>query len=197
MASTADSDGELVNFYKALADANRLKIVGALAHKPYSVEELAALLSVRPSTVSHHLTKLAQAGLVSARAQGYYSIYQLEAKSLEQQARRLLKRQDFTAAIPSADLDAYDRKVMADYSRLDGSLKSIPARRKKLEAVLRHVVTAFQPGRRYTEQQVNRILARFHADTASLRRELVGSGLMKRESGGGQYWRADATPHAI
>ena len=136
MPQSPDSDDELVTFYKALADANRLKIVGALAHKPYSVEELAALLSVRPSTVSHHLTKLAQAGLVSARAQGYYSVYQLEAKSLEQQAHRLLKRQDFTAVIPSADLDAYDRKVVADYSRPDGSLKTIPARRKKLEAVL-------------------------------------------------------------
>ncbi|MFN8401960.1 MAG: hypothetical protein U0V48_00135 [Anaerolineales bacterium] len=32
---------ELVTFFKALADANRLKIVGLLAEKPYSVEELA------------------------------------------------------------------------------------------------------------------------------------------------------------
>ena len=35
---------ELVTFFKALADANRLKIVGLLAEKPYSVEELATLL---------------------------------------------------------------------------------------------------------------------------------------------------------
>ena len=192
MAGERNSTDELVTFYKALADANRLKIVGALAHKPYSVEELAALLSVKPSTVSHHLAKLAQAGLVSARAQSYYNVYQLEAKSLEQQARRLLKRQDFTATIRKTDLDAYDRKVVADYSRPDGSLKTIPAQRKKLEAVLRHVAAAFEPGRRYSEQHVNRILAPFHADTASLRRELVGSGLMKRAGGGGQYWRAEA-----
>lgn len=194
MAAAHSPNQELVTFYKALADANRLKIVGALAHKPYSVEELAALLAVKPSTVSHHLAKLAQAGLVSARAQGYYSVYQLEAKSLEQQARRLLKREDFTAMIRKGDLDAYDRKVVADFSRPDGSLKTIPAQRKKLEAVLRHVVSAFEPGRRYSEQTVNRILARFHEDTASLRRELVGFGLMNREGGGGQYWRADAEP---
>ena len=186
------SADELVLFYKALADANRLKIVGALAHKPYSVEELAALLAVKPSTISHHLAKLAQAGLVSARAQGYYSVYQLEAKALEQQARRLLRREDFTAASRSMDLDAYDRKVVADFSRTDGSLKTLPAQRKKLEAVLRHVVKAFAPGRRYSEQQVNRILARFHEDTATLRRELVGSGLMSRAGGGGPYWTADA-----
>ena len=68
---------ELVTFFKALADANRLKIVGLLAQQPYSVEELAAILGLRPSTISHHLSKLVEAGLVSARADSYYNVYQL------------------------------------------------------------------------------------------------------------------------
>jgi hypothetical protein len=86
--------------------------------------------------------------------------------------------------------------VIADFSRPDGSLKTIPAQRKKLEAVLRHVAAAFRPGVRYSEKQVNRILIRFHADTATLRRELVGSGLMQREGGGGAYWRSSPQSHA-
>jgi hypothetical protein len=89
------------------------------------------------------------------------------------------------------DLDAYDRKVVSDYSLPDGRLKTIPGQRKKLEAILRHVVREFEPGVRYSEKQVNEILSRFHADTASLRRELVGSGLMQREGGGGDYWRVE------
>ncbi|MCI0551250.1 MAG: ArsR family transcriptional regulator, partial [Anaerolineae bacterium] len=44
-----NSNTELVTFFKALADASRLKIVGLLAEKPYSVEELAALLNLKPS----------------------------------------------------------------------------------------------------------------------------------------------------
>jgi hypothetical protein len=48
-------------------------------------------------------------------------------------------------------------------------------------------VRAFEPGRRYAEPQVNEILRRFHDDTARLRRELVGAGLMARQSG--EYWR--------
>jgi len=79
--------------------------------------------------------------------------------------------------------------VVADYSRPDGSLKTIPAQRKKLEAVLRYVVKSFEPGVRYSEKQVNRALAHFHEDTASLRRELVGAGLMQREPSEGVYWR--------
>ncbi len=176
---------ELLAFYKALADANRLKIVGLLAARSYSVEELAALLNLRPSTVSHHLAKLAEAGLVSAHAESYYNVYQLEQKALEERTRRILSREDFTSAVADMDLDSYDRKVIADYTRRDGSLKTIPAQRKKLEAVLRYIVQAFEPGKRYSERKVNEILSRYHEDTASLRRERVGSRLMEREGGGG------------
>jgi biotin operon repressor len=178
---------ELVGFYKALADVNRIKIVGLLAQRPYSVEELAALLGLKPPTVSHHLRRLVEAGLVSAKAEGYYSVYQLERSALEKQSRELFSSEDLSAAVADIDLDAYDRKVVADYANKDGSLKTIPAQRKKLEAVLRYVVQAFQPGKRYSEKQLNEKLGRYHEDTATLRRELVGYGLMKRE--GGEYWR--------
>ena len=191
MDLSAETRDELVQFYKALADASRLKIVGLLAHRPYSVEELAELLSLKASTVSHHLRRLTEARLVSSRGESYYSVYQLEDRALEQQARRLLSRQDFSGTVEDVDVDSYDRKVLADFSRRDGSLKTIPARRKKLEAVLRHIVKAFSPGKRYTEKQVNQILLRFHTDTASLRRALIDFGMMKREGGGGEYWRTD------
>jgi predicted transcriptional regulator len=182
---------ELVSFYKALADANRLKIIGLLAGRSYTGEELASLLKLKPSTVSHHLSKLAQVGLVDARSESYYNVYYLKEKTLEEKTRRLLSRQDFTTAAADVDLDTYDRKVVADFSRRDGSLKTIPAQRKKLEAVLRHIVRSFEPGRHYSEKQVNKILSGFHADTASLRRELIGVGLMEREGGGGEYWRVE------
>ena len=83
------------------------------------------------------------------------------------------------------DLDTYDRKVVADYTRKDGSLKTIPAQRKKLEAVLRYIVKAFEPGKRYSEKQVNKILGQVHEDTASF-------GLMQRAGGGGEYWRTES-----
>lgn len=181
---------ELLEFFKTLADANRLKIIGLLAVKPYSVEELAALLDLKASTVSHHLARLAEAGLVHARTTSYYNVYQLDEKALEAKSRNLFSQENLKASVSEVDLNAYDSKVVGDYARRDGSLKTIPAQRKKLEAVLRHVVNAFKVGKRYSEKQVNEILSGYHADTATLRRELVGSGLMKREGGGGEYWRA-------
>lgn len=179
---------ELVAFFKALADANRLKIVGLLAQQPYSVEQLAAILHLRPSTVSHHLSKLSEVSLVSAKADSYYNVYYLEEEKL-QQTRLLFSQDDLAAVVKDVDLDGYDRKVIEDYSLPDGRLKTIPSQRKKLEAVLRYVAQTFEPSVLYSEMQVNEILARFHEDTATLRRELIGYGLMGREDDGGAYWR--------
>lgn len=184
-----NSSDELVTFFKALADSNRLKIIGLLAQKPYSVEELAALVNLKPSTVSHHLAKLADVGLVHARAESYYNVYQLDKEALDEKARSLLIGNDLNASIADVDLSAYDQKVVADFTRKDGRLKTIPAQKKKLEVVLRYVVEGFEKGKRYSEKRVNEILKGYHDDTATLRRELVGFKLMEREGGGGEYWR--------
>ena len=180
---------EIVTFFKALADTNRLKIVGLLAEKSYSVEELAELLKLEPSTISHHLARLAEADLVKSRAESYYSVYQLDQKVLEEKARNMFSQNELSSVAAEVDASAYDNKVIKDYTKRDGSLKTIPAQQKKLEAILRYVVNAFEMGKRYSEKRVNEILSQYHEDTATLRRELVGFGLMEREGGGGKYWR--------
>ena len=86
------------------------------------------------------------------------------------------------------DLDAYDRRVVENYVLPDGQLKQIPTKRKKFEAILRYVVRAFEPGKRYTEKEVNEILGQFNEDTAVLRRGLVDYQMMDREPGGTAYW---------
>lgn len=196
-----DSD-DLLTFFKALSDANRLKIVGLLARQPHTVEQLSALLGISPSTISHHLSKLAEAGLVTASAQSYYNYYRLESQRMEAMAQRLGSIENFTpvdTALDSSDPEeaaarVYEQKVLRSYLLPGGQLKTIPSQRKKLMVILRHIVQSFEPGRRYSESDVNAVLGRFHADTASLRRELIGAGLMQRESSGQAYWRADGDP---
>lgn len=182
---------QLAAFFRALADVSRLKIAGLLAQEPLSVEQLAAMLDLRPSTVSHHLARLSKAGLVSARAEGYYSVYSFDNSALEAMARRLLAPETLPTAAALADHAGYDRKVLGDFLHPNGRLKSIPAQHKKLLVVLRHLAAAFEPGKRYWERQVNEILGRFHPDTATLRRELVGAGLLERDEG--QYWRVEVS----
>jgi predicted transcriptional regulator len=187
----SDVTERLLEFFKALADANRLKIIGLLATQPLTVEQMAEMLKLRPSTVSHHLSYLAHVGLVSGRTESYYNVYSLETANLEALAQQLLARETFPAVAADVDMEAYDRKVIQDFSTPDGRLKTLPAQLKKFEVVLRYVARAFQPGEHLSEKQVNEILYRFHNDTATLRRGLVDAGLLKRQGGGGDYWRPE------
>jgi predicted transcriptional regulator len=182
---------KLLAFFKALSDPNRLKIVGLLAREAFSVEQLAEMLGLKSSTVSHHLSRLAKVGLVSARAESYYSMYQLEPKALSSIAQSLLSEETLPAVAADVDVDAYDRKVLNTFLSPEGRLLAFPVQRKKEEAILRHVVKRFRPNRRYSEKQVNEILSQFSEDTARLRRNLVEFGLMEREGGGGEYWRVE------
>jgi len=182
---------ELLEFFKALADANRLKIVGLLAQNEYTVEQMAEMLDLRPSTVSHHLTRLSKAGLVSARSESYYNIYRLETKTLESMSQRILAQETFPAVTAEVDMDAYDRKVINTFCEPDGRIRRFPAQRKKFEVILRYVIQAFDLGVRYTEKQVNEILKNYSEDTATLRRGFIEYKLMQRESSGGQYWRIE------
>jgi hypothetical protein len=51
------------------------------------------------------------------------------------------------------------------------------------------VLKSFEAGRHYSEKEVNAILLHFNEDVASLCRGLIEYGLMKRQGGGGEYWR--------
>jgi len=76
---------------------------------------------------------------------------------------------------------------LRDYLLPDESLKEIPAQREKLEVILRYASRDFEPDRRYPEKQVNEILERFHEDSATLWRELVGYKILVREKV--EYWK--------
>ncbi len=180
---------ELLAFFKALADENRLKIVGLLAQQPYTVEQLAALLDLTPPTVSHHLARLAKVGLVSAKAEGYYSVYTLQTDTLAAAAQRLLRKEQLPELARDVDRSSYDRKVLATFVDRDGHIRQIPAQEKKWLVLLRYCLEAFEPGVRYSEKQVNKILLRFNEDTARIRRGFIEYKLMAREGGGGAYWR--------
>ena len=188
MSNQETIPNEFLEFFKAMADANRLRILGLLAQDNLTVEQLSEMLNLRPSTVSHHLSKLADVGLVSAKAYSYYNIYQLENKELEKMANQLLSTDTLPSMAADVNLDAYDQKVISNYLDHEGRLKTIPSQRKKLEAILRFISQNFTQGEKYSEQEINKILSRYHQDTASLRRELISIGLLERSNDGRQYW---------
>jgi DNA-binding transcriptional ArsR family regulator len=188
----ASNEQDLVEFFKALGEPNRLRIVGLLSQRAHTVEQLGAALGIGVSTVSHHLARLSRTGIVSSRSESYYNLYALEAGALSDLAKKLLAQAAPQRPASEQELGAFDRKVLATFTTPDGRITSFPMQEKKVRVLLRHVLPAFTHGVRYPEKRVNEILAKFSDDTARLRRWLVEYGYMAREGGGGKYWRIDA-----
>ncbi len=176
----------LLRYLKTLADQTRLRILGLLANQPRSVEELAHLLDLKAATVSWHLGKLKEIELVQMRAEGNTHVYRLNGKGLGQINRLLGSPERMAQWVEDEGGDPWERKVIADYVQ-NGRLKAIPSYRKKREILLRWLAGHFDHGRTYTEKEINELLGRYHEDTATLRRELVGYKFLQRERG--VYWR--------
>jgi predicted transcriptional regulator len=175
----------LMLFLKALADKTRLRIMGLIAEQERSVEEIASLLDLKPPTVSHHLNKLKECGLVSMRANGTVHLYSLNEARLSALLRDLSPKV-FKEVAEDMDTSAFDRKVLESFI-VDGHLVEIPAQRKKRDVILRRLIEEFDVGRQYSEKEVNETLKRFHEDTATIRREFIGGRMMARENS--VYWR--------
>jgi biotin operon repressor len=176
------TSSEPLEFFRALADRSRLRIVGLLAAREYSVQELARALGLREPTVSHHLAILKTVGLASVRSEGTTRWYRLEEGALHRRSRALLSRPSLERIAADTSAEAGEREVLANF--LDGErLTSIPVARKKRRIILRWLARKFATDIEYSEAQVNAILKRHHEDAATLRREMIGYRILARDCG--------------
>jgi hypothetical protein len=73
------------------------------------------------------------------------------------------------------------------FFRPDGTLISIPVKPAKKIAVLRHIAGDLSPDTKYPEKQLNLIIAKYHDDTAAIRRYMIEYGILERD-GESVYW---------
>jgi ArsR family transcriptional regulator, arsenate/arsenite/antimonite-responsive transcriptional repressor len=169
------------DLFKSLGHPVRLLILNLIQAQPRHGEELALILSLNPATVSHHLALLTNAGLLTAQKNQYYQTFSLVPSILKKTLAEM-------AFFPQTDLpdnvveDAYRKKVLATFTR-HGRVTKIPTQLKKLQVILEKIAESFEPGREYTEREVNITLLDFNDDIATLRRGLIETGLMTREQG--------------
>jgi hypothetical protein len=185
-----EQPAEILPFVKALADADRLRIVGLLAQRPASVKQVADELHLPVRDAFNHLAFLEHVCVVRVQTGGKESIYELDADGLEALSRRQFASQPRETYVPAPELDPRSRKVLAAYLSADGSIRQIPIQEPaKLRIILDYLVEAFTPGVDYTEKEVNTIIRRFNVDVAGLRRDLIDAGLLERVRDGSRYWR--------
>ncbi|MBY0052846.1 metalloregulator ArsR/SmtB family transcription factor [Brevibacillus agri] len=189
---------KLVTFYKALGDPTRVRILAILANGPLHGQALAGKLGVTPPTITHHMAKLREAGIVYERRDKntiYFYLHEANMKRQTQAILNVLERaKDFSEEglfaqaeenhdQRRAQMAAEHMHVIKSFLTPDGKLKQIPSQRKKKLIVFEHMVRGLEHGRKYKEQEINDYIRQFHQDYATIRREFVMNHYMYREDG--------------
>jgi hypothetical protein len=97
------------------------------------------------------------------------------------------------ASTTAAVLDVLARDIKLRGFVRDGRIEGMPAKRSRRLLLLDEVAQVFEPGVRYPEREVNRVLGDMFSDYATLRRYLVDEQLMERAAG--EYWRIGGPVH--
>jgi hypothetical protein len=171
----------------ALADPHRLKVFAAVVLGARNEGEIAERADLPAAQVRAALARLVSAGLVEQGTGGIEARAALFARSARETAlarRALEPTPEELGATP-------EQARRLRHVLRDGRIAEIPTRPAARRALLDFLAGRFQPGRRYSESEVNAVLARFHPDTAALRRYLVDEEFLGR--GEGQYWRTGGT----
>lgn len=174
-------ENQSLKIFKALADKSRLQIVNTLMEGPLYVEVLSERLKLSPSTISFHLKKLEEAELVYSTKEQYYVIYHVKDEIFDQSLKNLVDIEDGEKQEQDEREEKYRQKIINTFFEY-GKLKSIPVQRKKKKIILEQIAKAFELERTYIEREVNIIIADYHDDFCTLRREMVAEGILEREN---------------
>lgn len=183
------TENDAIALLKCLADKSRLQILKSLAIEDMYVEILAERLNLTAPTISFHLKKLLEAGAVSSYKSQYYTMYSLNKELFSVRLMDILQEKSAEADVQQERERQYRQKVIDAFFAY-GKLVQIPAQRKKRRIVLEEIVKDFEAGRKYDEKEVNLIIAAYHDDFCTLRREMIMEGLMARDHQ--IYWRTEA-----
>lgn len=183
------TETEAIALFKCLSDKSRLQILKSLALEDMYVERLAQRLGITAPTVSFHLKKLADAGAVTSYKSQYYTMYSLKKDIFETSILQILQEKSDEADEQRRRDENYRQKVIDAFFEY-GKLKSIPTQRKKERIVLEVIADAFSFDRVYSEREVNIIIADFHDDFCTIRRDMIAEKLLTRDNG--QYRRIKA-----
>jgi len=106
-----DSD-RLLKFLRVMGDETRQRMITLLTKAVRPSGELAELLGISPATCSHHLSRLAELGLVTVKKEGNFRLYALKHEALDE------FRRDMLTLLPSGAPQAQDIAGVPDSSEI-------------------------------------------------------------------------------
>lgn len=169
-----------LKLFKVLSDKSRLLILNSLLEEAMVVERLASRLGLAISTISFHLKKLEDVGLVTSKKEQYYRKYSVNKAVLNQSLSDLITL-DKDPLMEDRE-DAYRKKVLDVFFK-DGYCEQLPVQQKKRLIILAEIAKAFHNNKPYNELEVNEIIKQFHDDYCTVRRDLVDYKFLSRKKG--------------
>lgn len=176
-----EMEKDCIKIFKGLADKSRLMIINNLMESPMYVELLAERLGLAASTISFHLKKLEEINLVYSVKEQYYVVYHLNDEILSSTLNDLIVLGETEKNIQTEREEQYRKSVINAFFQY-GKLKSIPVQQKKRKIVMDEMAKKFQYGKVYSEREVNIIIADFHDDFCTIRRDMIGFKILSREN---------------
>lgn len=171
-----------IAIFKCLSDRSRINIINNLIEEPMYVELLSERLKLSPSTISFHLKKLEEAGIVYSNKEQYYVVYYLNKDIFKLSLIELIKEGAEGEDIQKEREGNYRKKVIDAFFEY-GKLKNMPVQEKKKKIVLEEIAKKFEYGKEYEEREVNLIIADINDDFCTIRKALVAEKLMERKNG--------------
>lgn len=154
-----------------LAEPDRRAVAAAMILGASELDDISSSAGVEDKIVIEALARFERSGLVEQDGERWY----------------LLGEAFKVAARAGAEADRSE----IHGSLVDGRLVHMPTKRNKRLDLLDHLAQQFEPGRRYSEREVNALLVQVSQDYVTLRRYLVDERFLDRADG--EYWRSGGT----
>lgn len=175
---------KLVNYHKAVGDPTRIRIISLLKKGPLHGQAIAYKLGLQPSTITHHISKLRDIGLVYQRRQGNIIYFYLDSERLEYNSKAILNIGEESIENQDSKINDKDKlSIVKNFVNSDGTLKQIPSQRKKKNVILAYLIRDLHQGKTYKEKDLNEYIKNYHEDYATIRRELIMQHFMYRQNG--------------
>lgn len=166
----------LLQFFQAVGQPERVKLLGLLANKPHSVPELAEVLGLKETAVSKHLNRLVQSELITVDSNQFTYAYTLDKNSLDR----------FQDAILDGDLfEDFATRTKQTYI-FNEAITQIPTNEAERNVIVQWLGEKFEPGRQYTAVEVKNIILTHYTRHQLLRSHLLDKGILKHVDE--QYW---------
>lgn len=174
---------KLVSFHKAVGDPTRIRIISLLKKGPLHGQAIANKLGLSPPTITHHIKKLRDVGIIQQRRDKNTIYFELDLKRLTFHAEAILKIgiEDEQTSLEMSVSDSDKLKIVRNFITPDGKLIQLPSQRKKKMVILAFMIRGLEHGKRYKEQEMNDFIKRYFDDFATIRREWIMGHFMYRE----------------